>query len=233
MDQFSKERTAYPVAQLACIVNQLHRLALIMPEAKFPSGMTVSQLSTLGYLSIMRDGEDVYQRDIETFFKLRRSTVSSLLNTLERKGLLRREPVPHDARLKKLVLTEAGLAISGQARSVMQKMNQVLIQGLSPEEVTQFSELLGKVEYALSSSNCQMIQAKQNASHYLVPWRYPNEKTYHKLALSGQRSGATNRLRPRGRDHNGGKDSHGGRDHQSNSWFYLGPEYRLWAGGVR
>ena len=132
----------------------LHRLALIMPEAKFPSGMTVSQLSTLGYLSIMRDGEDVYQRDIETFFKLRRSTVSSLLNTLERKGLLRREPVPHDARLKKLVLTEAGLAISGQARSVMQKMNQVLIQGLSPEEVTQFSELLGKVEYALSSSNC-------------------------------------------------------------------------------
>ena len=126
MDQFSKERTAYPVAQLACI----------------------------GYLSIMRDGEDVYQRDIETFFKLRRSTVSSLLNTLERKGLLRREPVPHDARLKKLVLTEAGLAISGQARSVMQKMNQVLIQGLSPEEVTQFSELLGKVEYALSSSNC-------------------------------------------------------------------------------
>ena len=141
MDQFSKERTAYPVAQLACIVNQLHRLALIMPEAKFPSGMTVSQLSTLGYLSIMRDGEDVYQRDIETFFKLR-------------KGLLRREPVPHDARLKKLVLTEAGLAISGQARSVMQKMNQVLIQGLSPEEVTQFSELLGKVEYALSSSNC-------------------------------------------------------------------------------
>ena len=154
MDQFSKERTGYPVAQLACIVNQLHRLALIMPEAKFPSGMTVSQLSTLGYLSIMRDGEDVYQRDIETFFKLRRSTVSSLLNTLERKGLLRREPVPHDARLKKLVLTEAGLAISGQARSVMQKMNQVLIQGLSPEEVTQFSELLGKVEYALSSSNC-------------------------------------------------------------------------------
>ena len=27
-----------------------------------------------------------------------------------------------------------------------------------------------------------MIQAKQNASHYLVPWRYPNEKTYqHQL----------------------------------------------------
>ena len=153
MDQFSKERTAYPVAQLAAIVNQLHRLVLIMPEAKFPTGMTVSQLSTLGYLA-MREKSDVYQRDIETFFHLRRSTVSSLLNTLERKGLLRREPVPHDARLKKLVLTEAGLALSTQALSVMQRMNQVLIQGLTPEEVIQLSGLLGKVEATLSQSEC-------------------------------------------------------------------------------
>lgn len=153
MDQFSKERTAYPVAQLAAIVNQLHRLVLIMPEAKFPTGMTVSQLSTLGYLA-MREKSDVYQRDIETFFHLRRSTVSSLLNTLERKGLLRREPVPHDARLKKLVLTEAGLALSTQALSVMQRMNQVLIQGLTPEEVIQLSGLLGKVEATLSQTEC-------------------------------------------------------------------------------
>lgn len=153
MDQFSKEWAAYPVAQLASIVNQLHRLVLIMPEAKFPTGMTVSQLSTMGYLA-MREGSDVYQRDIETFFHLRRSTVSSLLNTLERKGLLQREPVPHDARLKKLVLTEAGLALSTQALSVMRRMNQVLIQGLTPEEVIQLSGLLGKVETTLSCSEC-------------------------------------------------------------------------------
>ncbi len=153
MDQFSKGWAAYPVAQLASIVNQLHRLVLIMPEAKFPTGMTVSQLSTMGYLA-MREGSDVYQRDIETFFHLRRSTVSSLLNTLERKGLLQREPVPHDARLKKLVLTEAGLALSTQALSVMRRMNQVLIQGLTPEEVVQLSGLLGKVEATLSQSEC-------------------------------------------------------------------------------
>lgn len=153
MDQFSKGWAAYPVAQLASIVNQLHRLVLIMPEAKFPTGMTVSQLSTMGYLA-MREGSDVYQRDIETFFHLRRSTVSSLLNTLERKGLLQREPVPHDARLKKLVLTEAGLALSTQALSVMRRMNQVLIQGLTPEEVIQLSGLLGKVETTLSCSEC-------------------------------------------------------------------------------
>ena len=153
MDKFSIDKTLYPITQLACIVNQLHRLILVMPEAKFPTGMTVSQLSTIGYLAFSR-GQEVYQKDIETFFKLRRSTVSSLLNTLERKGLIRREAVSHDARLKKLELTEAGLEISGKALSVMKQMNQVLIQGLTPEEVTQLSGLLGKVEATLSRSEC-------------------------------------------------------------------------------
>ena len=107
---------AYQVTQLACIVNQLHRMAMRMPPDALPSGMTISQLSTIGFLYFSQQG-DVYQKDIESFFKLRRSTVSSQLDTLEKKGLIQRVPVSHDARLKKLVLTEEGLRISGQGTS--------------------------------------------------------------------------------------------------------------------
>mgnify|MGYP006900518488 CR=1 FL=1 len=66
---------AYQVTQLACIVNQLHRMAMRMPPDALPSGMTISQLSTIGFLYFSQQG-DVYQKDIESFFKLRRSTVS-------------------------------------------------------------------------------------------------------------------------------------------------------------
>ena len=41
---------AYQVTQLACIVNQLHRMAMRMPPDALPSGMTISQLSTSGFL---------------------------------------------------------------------------------------------------------------------------------------------------------------------------------------
>ena len=82
---------AYQVTQLACIVNQLHRMAMRMPPDALPSGMTISQLSTIGFLYFSQQG-DVYQKDIESFFKLRRSTVSSQLDTC----LLYTSPSPRD-----------------------------------------------------------------------------------------------------------------------------------------
>ena len=36
---------AYQVTQLACIVNQLHRMAMRMPPDALPSGMTISPVS--------------------------------------------------------------------------------------------------------------------------------------------------------------------------------------------
>ncbi len=51
-----------------------------------PSGMTFPHYPPLGFLYFSQQG-DVYQKDIESFFfKLRRSTVSSQLDTLGEKG---------------------------------------------------------------------------------------------------------------------------------------------------
>lgn len=135
----------YPVTQLACIVNLLHRMAIHAPPEALPGGMTIAQLSTIGFLYFSQN-DDVYQRDIESFFKLRRSTVSSQLNTLEKKGLLQRVPVAHDARLKKLILTQDGLAVSSQVMHILAEMNRLLVHGLSEEEVAQLSRLLRKIE---------------------------------------------------------------------------------------
>ena len=78
---------------------------------------------------------DVYQKDLEGEFGITRSTATRLLRLREQKGLLERQSVPHDARLKKLVLTE-------RSRRVLQEMCQTgmtidarLLRGFSPEEV--------------------------------------------------------------------------------------------------
>ena len=57
------------------------------------------------YLYRHRD-EPVFQRDIEREFSITRSTVTNILQLMERKGYIRRQSVPQDARLKQLVLTE-------------------------------------------------------------------------------------------------------------------------------
>ena len=143
------------VTQLARIVNQLHRIAITHScdcvDSPSPCGMTVSQVSTLGYL-LLQDGSDVYQKDIEQFFKLRRSTVSSMLNTLEKKGFIQRQAVPHDARLKKLVLTDVGRQLSSLAGQIFLQINELMVQGLTQEELATLSTLLEKIETNLSKA---------------------------------------------------------------------------------
>ena len=50
----------------------------------------------------------VFQRDIEREFSITRSTVTNILQLMERKGYITRQSVAQDARLKQLVLTEKG-----------------------------------------------------------------------------------------------------------------------------
>ena len=91
------------IIQITCVMNLLHRAALRIPSDPAYEGISLSQMASIGYIYFMK--RDVYQRDLENHFELRRSTVSSSLSVLEKKGLIKRLPVSHDARLKKLVLT--------------------------------------------------------------------------------------------------------------------------------
>jgi len=75
------------------------------PPQDPPTGM---QCQILHYLTLAEQQKqgDRFQRDIETFFHMRRSTATGMLKLLEQHGWIQREPVSYDARLKRLVLTD-------------------------------------------------------------------------------------------------------------------------------
>ena len=73
------------------------------------------------------------------------------MNTLEKKDILRRVPVPHDARLKRLVLTPKGLDVGLRVQKQFLFLNHLLIQGLTPEEQETFARILEKVENNLNA----------------------------------------------------------------------------------
>ena len=97
-----------------------------------------------------REGEDVYQKDIEEKFSVTRSTVSKGLTGMEAKGLLRREPVPSDARLRKLVLTDEGRKISEYALREKMILEEKIKEGMSDEEIETLHRLLKKIADNLS-----------------------------------------------------------------------------------
>lgn len=61
----------------------------------------------LFYLHDNKD-KDVFQKDLEEYFSITRSTASKILSLMETKNLIRRGGVSGDARLKKITITEKG-----------------------------------------------------------------------------------------------------------------------------
>ena len=99
----------------------------------------------LKYLARNED-HDVYQKDIEEHFSVTRSTVSKVVKLMEEKGLIQRLPVPGDARLKKLVLTEQGRAVHEMADANMVRMEARLANGFSAEKLEQLFDFLQRLQ---------------------------------------------------------------------------------------
>lgn len=102
-----------------------------------------SQGRTLHFL--LAQTGDVFQKDIEEEYSIRPSTASEMLKQMEERGLIRRETVPYDNRLKKVVLTDQALAYRQQVRQELTQLEETLIQGISPEEMEVFFRVVEKM----------------------------------------------------------------------------------------
>ena len=100
------------------------------------------------YLYRHRD-EPVFQRDIEREFSITRSTVTNILQLMERKGYIRRLSVPQDARLKQLVLTEEGVLFHEKTMLSFHQTDDYVAGLLTEEENAELLRLLNKLREAL------------------------------------------------------------------------------------
>ncbi len=93
----------------------------------------------------MNENSDVYQKDVEKEFGITRSTASRVLVLMEEKGLVRRLSVEHDARLKKLILTEKASCLDDKMRIVGEKADLRLLEGFSEEEKQQLYSFIDRM----------------------------------------------------------------------------------------
>ncbi|MGN0597982.1 MAG: MarR family winged helix-turn-helix transcriptional regulator [Ruminiclostridium sp.] len=107
--------------------------------------LTRSQVWVIKYLSEECKNVDIYQRDLEKAFNIRRSTATGMLQLMEKKGLIRRLPVPHDARMKKLVLTDYAIQISERMEKNIDTMEETLRKGITEEEIRVFNTVCNKI----------------------------------------------------------------------------------------
>lgn len=105
----------------------------------------------IGYLYHNRD-HDVFQRDLQEAFSIRRSTVTGILQLMEKNGLITRASVESDARLKKITLTPKAVALHESVERGIRETEEKIAGGLTPEEKETFLALCEKIKANLEEN---------------------------------------------------------------------------------
>ena len=99
----------------------------------------------INYFYENRD-RDIFQKDFEEKFSIRRSTASNMLKLMEKDGYIKRISVENDARLKKIVLTDKAVIIHKEICRDIAAREEKLRRGLSNEELAAFFRVTEKLK---------------------------------------------------------------------------------------
>ena len=143
--------------ELRTLDNMMSRNLMTAVRERGLDELTAMHGWILGYLC-RNEGKDIFQKDIEAEFKIGRSTVTNILQLMEKKGYIRRESVPYDARLKKLVLTDTGRELHLKTKDTIDILEAQTTEGISKEDLETFyrviDQLKNNVKNMLGETSC-------------------------------------------------------------------------------
>jgi DNA-binding MarR family transcriptional regulator len=113
---------------------------------------TSSHYYIINYIA-SKGNEDVFQRDIDQRFSLRRPTTTEILKLMERNGLVTKKSVENDLRLKKVVLTKKAKNIGQEFEVFLEDMENQMTNGITDEQMDVFFEVVEKMRLNLENED--------------------------------------------------------------------------------
>lgn len=111
--------------------------------------LTTTQMQIIGFVLEHQD-RDIYQRDIEKYLGLRRSTVSGVLQTMEKNNFIIKSNNEFDARIKKIVLTDHTKQVFLNNKKKLQKLEKNIRQDISDDDLKVFFSVINKMKENIS-----------------------------------------------------------------------------------
>lgn len=111
--------------------------------------LSVSQAYVIDFIATQGKYREIFQKDLEKEFDLKRSSVSLMLNNMEKNDLIKRVSVSEDARLKQIILTEKSIKIYEKISIAIDSVENKLAENLKPEEIKLFLDIIDKMRNSL------------------------------------------------------------------------------------
>ena len=120
-----------------------------MDETLSKYNVTGVQSMLIGYIYKKSKQGEVFARDIEEEFDMRKATVTGIIQLMESNGLIIRKAKQGDCRLKSIVLTPRALQIEKIAKKQINITEKEIVKEMTKEEQEIFLKLLKKASYNL------------------------------------------------------------------------------------
>jgi DNA-binding MarR family transcriptional regulator len=149
---FDREFPAADARSTECIINVV--VAAELAEAVIQPFLRAQGLSmgAVNVLEILRGaGEPLPPSVIGDRLLITRATVTSVADTLERRGLVERIPHPRDRRMLFIQLTAAGQTLISELMPRLHRAERNWASDLDNTEKAEFLRLLGKLQQRLAA----------------------------------------------------------------------------------
>lgn len=139
------------------LLRRAHQLALmIAAEQLTPYGLTAMQF---GAMVILNEKPGLDATRLAALSAFDRATLTGVIDRLEAKGLVSRQPHSTDRRTRLLHLTADGLVLLRDASRAAKRSRHVVLDPLTPSEREVFLGLLGKL---VAGHEAKQIVAQQD-----------------------------------------------------------------------
>ena len=125
-------------------VQQLIKQRMEIERGNDSINLTHVQVRLLFFL--YKSEKPIYQKDIEQYLKIRRSSATQMLNVLERDGYIVRQIAKHDARLKEIQVTDSTLLLIDVMEAHINKTEWMLRQNIDEDDLSVFFKVLDQLK---------------------------------------------------------------------------------------
>jgi len=123
--------------------NLIHRE--LEQRSRLMAGDTVSDINGLIMSHMLSRGGIVFQKELEDAFGLTRSTISKVVNLMERKGMVEKIPAEHDARQRVIMLTGMAYKMAEQLQDESSMVTSQLLSDFDEHEIDVLSGFVARM----------------------------------------------------------------------------------------
>ena len=109
---------------------------------------TPTQCQIIEYI-LNNKNKDIYQKDLEKVLNLRRATVSGVLHTMEKNGLIKRVTDGSDTRTKKIILNEKIPERFNEYSKKIKKIENNIIKDISDKDLEIFLKVISQMKESI------------------------------------------------------------------------------------